>query len=111
MGTILTLQPLGTALGLAADATPPPGEPTDNIYHELDNLPDDADVFPRMGKIAGPASERTNCRVAPWGRVVTRFLGGSFIEINRRQVDSRGESWFYNNNLRCWVHDSRIDLL
>ncbi len=24
---------------------------SDNIYHEKDNLPDDADIFPRMGKL------------------------------------------------------------
>ncbi|MBD0267498.1 MAG: hypothetical protein ICV77_04305 [Cyanobacteria bacterium Co-bin8] len=85
--------------------------PLDNIYHEAENLPDDADTFPRMGKIEGAEWEQTNCRVAPWDSVVTRFPGSSFIEISRRQVDSSGESWFYNGDLNCWIHDSRIDLL
>jgi hypothetical protein len=85
--------------------------PLDNIYHENDNLPDDADVFPRMGKIAGSEREQTNCRLSPWGRVVTQFSGNSFLEINRRQVDRNGESWFYNRDRNCWIHDSRIDLL
>jgi hypothetical protein len=85
--------------------------PLDNIYHENDNLPDDADVFPRMGKIAGRAREQTNCRISPWGRVVTQFSGDSFVEIDRRQVDRNGESWFRNPDGNCWIHDSRIDLL
>ncbi|MBD2088351.1 hypothetical protein H6F67_00475 [Microcoleus sp. FACHB-1515] len=85
--------------------------PLDNIYHERDNLPDDADVFPRMGRIAGSQQEQSNCRVAPWGRVVTRFPGRSSVEIDRRQVDRNGESWFHNPDGNCWVHDSRIDLL
>lgn len=85
--------------------------PLDNIYHENDNLPDDADVFPRMGKIVGNEQAQTNCRVSPWGRVVTLFSGNSFMAIDRRQVDSNGESWFYNGDRNCWIHDSRIDLL
>jgi hypothetical protein len=85
--------------------------PLDNIYHENDNLPDDADVFPRMGKITGSEREQTNCRISPWGKVVSQFSGNSFIEINRRQVDKKGESWFYNRDRNCWIHNSRIDLL
>jgi hypothetical protein len=84
---------------------------SDNIYHEKDNLPDDADIFPRMGKIAGYEQEQTNCRVAPWGRVASRFSGKSSVEIDRRQVDRNGESWFRNPDRGCWIHDSRIDLL
>ncbi|HEY9625426.1 MAG TPA: hypothetical protein V6C78_34220 [Crinalium sp.] len=85
--------------------------PLDNIYHERDNLPDDADVFPRIGKIAGNEQEQSNCRVSPWSRVVTQFPGNSFVDIDRRQVDSNGESWFHNPDGNCWIHDSRIDLL
>ncbi len=84
---------------------------SDNIYHENDNLPDNADVFPRMGKIGGYKQEQTNCRVVPWGRVAARFPGNSFVQIDRRQVDRNGESWFRNPDRRCWIHDSRIDLL
>jgi hypothetical protein len=84
---------------------------SDNIYREKDNLPDNADVFPRMGKIGGYKQEQTNCRVVPWGRVASRFSGNSFVEIDRRQVDSNGESWFRNPDRGCWIHDSRIDLL
>ena len=108
---------LGIAIGLiqlpAVSGRSPNSSnaPLDNIYHENDNLPDDADVFPRMGKIAGNEREQTNCRVAPWGRVVTRFSGNSFVQIDRRQVDRNRESWFYNRNGNCWIHDSRIDLL
>jgi len=39
--------------------------PLDNIYHERDNLPDAADIFPRMGQIAGNEQEQSNGRVAP----------------------------------------------
>ncbi|MBD3884013.1 hypothetical protein IFO70_19865 [Phormidium tenue FACHB-886] len=85
--------------------------PSDNIYHENENLADDADIFPRMGKIVGNEQAQTNCRIAPWGRVVTRFPGNSFMEIDRRQVDSNGESWFRTSDRNCWIHDSRIDLL
>jgi hypothetical protein len=84
---------------------------SDNIYREKDNLPDNGDVFPHMGKIAGYKHEQTNCRVAPWGRVAARFSGNSFVEIDRRQVDRNGESWFRNPDRGCWIHDSRIDLL
>jgi hypothetical protein len=85
--------------------------PLDNIYHENDNSPDDADVFPRLGKIAGSAREQTNCRILPWGSVVAQFAGGSFVEIDRRQADRNGEFWFRNPDRNCWIHDSRIDLL
>ncbi|MBD2091606.1 hypothetical protein H6F67_17320 [Microcoleus sp. FACHB-1515] len=83
----------------------------DNIYHEDENLSDDADVFPRIGRIAGAEHEQTNCRVAPWGRVVALFAGNSFVEIDRRQVDRNGESWFHQVDRNCWIHDRRIDLL
>ncbi len=33
---------------------------SDNIYREKGNLPDNADVLPRMGKIAGYKQEQTN---------------------------------------------------
>ncbi|NEQ26641.1 MAG: hypothetical protein F6K28_47965, partial [Microcoleus sp. SIO2G3] len=81
------------------------------IYHEDDNLPDDADVFPRLGKIAGNEREQTNCRAVPWGRVITQFSGSSMIEIDRRQADRNGDSWFHSSDRNCWIHDSRIDLL
>ncbi|MBD2082506.1 hypothetical protein [Leptolyngbya sp. FACHB-17] len=87
---------LGMAIGmiqLPAISSIVSNAPPDNIYHENEDLPDDADVFPRMGKIAGTEREQTNCRVAPWGRVVTRFSGNSFVQINHRQVDRKGESW------------------
>lgn len=104
---------LGLAQPLALSQQPADSGniPLDNIYHENDNLLDDADIFPRMGKIAGSELDQTNCRVSPWGRVITLFSGNSFIEITRRQLDSNGESWFYNDDLKCWIHDSRIDLL
>lgn len=108
---LVTTIALGQPLALSQQPASSEPPPLDNIYHENDNLPDDADIFPRMGKIVGFESEQTNCRVAPWGRVVTRFSGNSFIEITRRQVDSNGESWFSNDDLNCWIHDSRIDLL
>lgn len=106
---------LGMAIGFvqlpAVSQQLPHHVASDNIYHEDENLPDDADVFPRMGKIAGNEQEQTNCRISPWGRAITRFSGNSFIEIERRQVDRNGESWFYNRDRNCWIHDSRIDLL
>lgn len=108
---------LGMAVGCLqhsamAQRSPTSGNvPSDNIYHETENLPDDADVFPRLGKIAGNTREQTNCRESPWGRVVTQFSGNTFVEINRRQVARNGESWFYNRDRQCWIHDSRIDLL
>ncbi|HEY9659854.1 MAG TPA: hypothetical protein V6C65_15465 [Allocoleopsis sp.] len=107
VGTAIALQ-LPTVAQQSLDPNP---VPLDNIYHERDNLPDDADVFPRMGKIAGNEQEQSNCRVAPWRRVVARFSGNSFIEIDRRQVDNNGESWFHNPDGNCWIHASRIDLL
>ncbi|MBD1847685.1 hypothetical protein H6F89_30685 [Cyanobacteria bacterium FACHB-63] len=70
--------------------------PLDNIYHENENLPNGADIFPRLGKIAGNDREQTNCRSSPWGRVVSRFSGNSSIHIDDRRVDRNGESWFYN---------------
>ncbi|MBD0337490.1 MAG: hypothetical protein ICV62_18540, partial [Cyanobacteria bacterium Co-bin13] len=54
---------LGMAVGLvqlSALARQTDSPPADNIYHETENLPDDADIFPRMGKIEGAAGERTN---------------------------------------------------
>ncbi|MEP0915154.1 hypothetical protein NDI45_30290 [Leptolyngbya sp. GB1-A1] len=109
--TVLSLA-IGLQLPTVAQRAPDSNPaPLDNIYHERDNLPDNADVFPRMGKIAGDEQEQSNCRVAPWSRVVTRFPGNSFVEIDRRQVDNKGESWFHNPNGNCWIHDSRIDLL
>jgi len=84
---------------------------SDNIYRERDNLPDNADVFPRMGKIARYKQEQTNCRVVPWGGVAAHFPGNSFVQIDQCQVDRNGESWFRNPDRRCWIHDSRIDLL
>ncbi|MBD2465247.1 hypothetical protein H6G89_30000 [Oscillatoria sp. FACHB-1407] len=84
---------------------------SDNIYHEDDNLPDDADVFPRMGRLLGSSSDRNNCRIRPWGQVVNTIPGGAFVEIDHRRVDQNNESWFHAPNQNCWVHDSRIDLL
>jgi hypothetical protein len=107
VGIAIALQ-LPTVAQQSLDSNP---VPLDNIYHERDNLPDDADVFPRMGKIAGNEQEQSNCRVSPWNRVVTRFPGNSFVEIDRHQVDNNGESWFHNPGGNCWIHDSRIDLL
>lgn len=83
----------------------------DNIYHEDENLPDDADIFPRMGHIEGETWERNNCRVAPWGQLRQTIPGDAFIEISDRTVDGNGESWFYATDMNCWLHDSRIDLL
>lgn len=108
---------LGIAIGLIQLPVMPQQSPNssnaplDNIYHENENLPDDADVFPRMGRIAGNEQEQTNCRISPWGQVVTRFSGNSFMEIDRRQTDSNGESWFHTRDRNCWIHDSRIDFL
>ncbi|MEC4805873.1 MAG: hypothetical protein SAJ12_10810 [Jaaginema sp. PMC 1079.18] len=111
---ISSLKPLfwvSSAVSMAIALQLPIAAQQDNIYHERDNLPDNADVFPRIGKIAGSAREQSNCRVTPWGRVTSRFSGNSFIDIDRRQVDSKGESWFHNPDRNCWIHDSRIDLL
>lgn len=82
----------------------------DNIYHEDDNLADDADVFPRMAKTIGPASEGSNCRRRPWGEVVTAFGGGSFVEITDRTVDEKGDAWFLVEGAGCWLHQSRLGL-
>jgi len=91
---------------------PSPTEPDmDNIYHEDENLPDDADVFPRMGHLVGETGDRNNCRVSPWGRVLRTVSSDSFVEIGDRTVDRTGESWFYATDMNCWIHDSRIDLL
>ncbi|MEQ8754999.1 MAG: hypothetical protein RID09_15995 [Coleofasciculus sp. G1-WW12-02] len=83
----------------------------DNIYHEDENLPDDADVFPRMGKILGSSGEMSNCRAQPWGEIVKVLPGNVFVEIDNRTVARDGESWFHSPDNRCWIHDSRIDLL
>ncbi|NJO42310.1 MAG: hypothetical protein HC865_17205 [Cyanobacteria bacterium RU_5_0] len=83
----------------------------DNTYHEDDSLPDDADIFPRMGKTEDESGEYSNCRSTPWGTVVASFPGGAFIEIGDRTVDQKGESWFRSTDLGCWIHDNRIDLL
>lgn len=101
-------------LPLQAEAqrrNPPIEVDQDNIYHEDDNLPDDADIFPRMGRTAGSEREANNCRAAAWGRVVKTIPGNAFVEINNRSVDRNGESWFRVADLNCWIHDSRIDLL
>ncbi|MEB3357823.1 MAG: hypothetical protein VKK04_13925 [Synechococcales bacterium] len=95
-----------------AQTSPPPNEPDmDNIYHEDENLPDDADVFPRMGHTAGASWERNNCRISPWGTVVRTLPGDAFFEVNNRVLDRNDESWFFIQEIGCWVHDSRIDLL
>ncbi|MGQ4646844.1 hypothetical protein [Lyngbya aestuarii] len=83
----------------------------DNIYHEDNNLPDDADVFPRIGKIKGRSSELSNCRATPWGTVVKSFPGNVSVEVGTRKVDPKGESWFNITGSGCWIHESRINLL
>jgi hypothetical protein len=84
---------------------------SDNIYHEDENLPQDADIFPRMGRIIGSTQDNSNCRLEPWGRVVMKLPGQAFVEIDNRQVDRHGESWFHVAGEACWLHDSRVDLL
>lgn len=85
--------------------------PSDNIYHENNSLPADADIFPRLGRIARLDGEQTNCRLSPWGRIVSHVSGNSFIEIDRRQIDRNGDSWFHSRDLGCLIHQSRINLL
>ncbi|MBD1870684.1 hypothetical protein H6F95_25980 [Cyanobacteria bacterium FACHB-471] len=100
---------------LSLQAVAQPTQPTeadqDNIYHEDENLPDDADVFPRMGHTAGTEQENNNCRASAWGAIITTVPGNAFVEIDNRTVDRTGESWFQVTNLNCWIHESRIDLL
>ncbi len=83
----------------------------DNIYHEDENLPDDADVFPRIGWTLGSEQEVNNCRATAWGPVVRTIPGNVFVEINSRSVDRQGDSWFQVAELHCWLHESRVDLL
>jgi hypothetical protein len=83
----------------------------DNIYHEDENLADDADVFPRMGHTAGTEQDHNNCRASAWGEIITTIPGNAFIEIDNRRVDRNDESWFHSTNLNCWIHESRINLL
>lgn len=109
----LGISMLGGSVGLAIPTFAQPAQETDmdNIYHEDENLPDDADIFPRMGHLAGESWEQTNCRVSPWGAVQRTVSGDSFVEISDRTLDGNGESWFYTPDMNCWIHDSRIDLL
>lgn len=97
--------------GLSQSRVPNPEPDMDNLYHEDENLPDDADVFPRMGHLEGASWERNNCRVSPWGTVARTLPGDAFIEVGDRITDRYGESWFFIPEISCWVHDSRIDLL
>ncbi|MBD2070111.1 hypothetical protein H6F93_21770 [Leptolyngbya sp. FACHB-671] len=98
-------------LRAVAQSTQPTEADQDNIYHEDENLPDDADVFPRMGHTAGTEQENNNCRASAWGSIITTVPGNAFVEIDNRTVDRTGESWFQVTNLNCWIHESRIDLL
>lgn len=79
-------------LRVVAQSTQSSEADQDNIYHEDENLADDADVFPRIGHTIGTEQENNNCRASAWGEIITTIPGNAFIEIDNRSVDRNDES-------------------